>query len=57
MIAGIDFNTRVIDAVLLDPDTTHATWHRVRIDTGPGDPFDHARRVRDHMPARARWAD
>lgn len=57
MIAGVDLNSFAIDFVLLDEDTNEAVHHRRRLDTGPGDSFQRARRVRDALPTRASWKD
>jgi hypothetical protein len=61
MIAGIDFNTRNIDIVLLDEDTNNAEWHRFDVTedalTGEttGDAFDRARRVKTALPTTNWW--
>ena len=57
MIAGVDYSTTAIDVILLDEDTNHATHHRRRLDTGPGNAQDRLRRVRDAMPSRGAWRD
>jgi Holliday junction resolvasome RuvABC endonuclease subunit len=57
VIAGIDFSTHAVDVILLDEDTGRPRWHRRRLDTGPGDAFNAALRVRDAMPVRGAWRD
>lgn len=47
MIAGIDFSTHAIDIVLLDEDTSAATWHRFPL--AGQDAFDRARKVREAL--------
>jgi Holliday junction resolvasome RuvABC endonuclease subunit len=57
-VAGIDYDSSAIHAVLID-ETTHAFLHHRAYDlaSGPGDAFDRARRVRDLLPARGNWHD
>jgi hypothetical protein len=55
VIAGIDFNTKSVDVVLLSEHDNHADWiHR---DFHGQDAFDRARAVRDAMPSRGWWED
>lgn len=53
-VAGIDYNTRAVDVVLIDEDTGTASWHRFPL-AGIGDAFDRARSVREAMPPRSWW--
>lgn len=57
-IAGIDYDSEAIYAVLVDEDS--GLWlgaKRYLLTVGPGDSFERARRIRDLLPARGAWAD
>lgn len=58
--AGIDYDTKRIDVVLVDEDGAPLEHRRYPL-TGPflehEDAFERARRIRDVLPARSSWAD
>lgn len=59
--AGIDYDTRRVDVVLIDLDDPYLhEWRHYPL-TGPllehEDAFDRARHVRDVLPSRTAWAD
>lgn len=57
-IAGIDFDSSAVYTVLVDEDTgAYVDRHKADLLCGPGNAFERARRVRDLLPARSRWAD
>jgi hypothetical protein len=55
--AGIDIDTNSIHVVRLELDSDEARYDRVRLDVGPGDYHQRARRLRDLMPTRGAWKD
>lgn len=60
LFAGIDYDTRRIDVVLVDETGTPVEHRRYPL-TGPflegEDAFARGRRIRDVLPARSSWAD
>ncbi len=58
LFAGIDYDSNEIHTVTIDETTLQLVdTHRANLDCGPGDSYARARRVRDLLPPRARWAD
>lgn len=57
VFAGIDFDTAAIHVVRLELDSDHARYDRIRLDVGPGDYNERARRIPDLIPARDAWRD
>lgn len=51
-VAGIDFSTRAVDLVLLDEETTVASWHRIPLIEGRGT-LAAARSLRGRFPGRS----
>jgi|KBSMisStandDraft_5_1062788.scaffolds.fasta_scaffold18553_9 hypothetical protein len=58
--AGVDYDTKRIDVVLVDDDGRPLEHRRYQL-TGPflegEDAFERARHIRDVLPARSSWAD
>lgn len=56
--AGIDYDSEAVYTVLIDEDTGRvAETHKAVLTFRSDDSFDRARRVRDTLPDRGRWAD
>lgn len=56
-IAGCDFDVHAIHVVRLELDSDDARYDRIRLDVGPGNYIERARRMRDLLPNRAAWND